>query len=58
MLMGSRIVAAVAPVASMLVAVSAHAGTVVVRDLPEPATWALVGLAAVVGVVVSRNRRK
>lgn len=28
------------------------------NSVPEPGTWALVGLAAAVGLVVSRKRRK
>jgi hypothetical protein len=54
----SKIIAASAAAASMLVAVAAHAGEPPPGVVPEPATWALVGLAAVIGIVVSRNRRK
>jgi hypothetical protein len=55
----SGLIATVAAMASMLTAVSAHAvAAVPSNELPEPGTWALVGLAAVVGIVVSRNRRK
>jgi hypothetical protein len=53
----SKIITASAAAASMLVAVAAHAGEPP-NAVPEPATWALVGLAAVIGIVVSRNRRK
>jgi hypothetical protein len=52
----AKIIAASAAVASILVAGTAHAGTI--NTVPEPATWALVGLAAVIGIVASRNRRK
>lgn len=45
--------------AAGLVSLAAHAGTIVPpNQVPEPGTWALIGLAAAVGVVVSRNRRK
>jgi PEP-CTERM motif len=55
----SRLIATCAAMASMLAAVSAHAiAAAPPNELPEPGTWALVGLAAVVGIVVSRNRRK
>jgi len=55
----SGLIATVAAMASMLTAVSAHAvAAAPSNELPEPGTWALVGLAAVVGIVVSRNRRK
>jgi hypothetical protein len=52
----AKIIAASAAVASILVAGTAHAGEA--HTVPEPATWALVGLAAVIGIVASRNRRK
>jgi H+/Cl- antiporter ClcA len=54
----SRLIATGAALASMLTAVSAHAIAAPPNELPEPGTWALVGLAAVVGIVVSRSRRK
>jgi uncharacterized membrane protein len=53
----SKLIAASVATSSMLVAVAAHAGTIS-NTVPEPGTFALVGLAAVVGIVVSRNRRK
>jgi hypothetical protein len=44
--------------ASMFAGVSAHAvAAAPPNELPEPGTWALVGLAAVVGIVVSRRRK-
>lgn len=55
----SRLIAMGAATASLLTAVSAHAvAAPPPNQVPEPGTWALVGLAAVVGIVVSRNRRK
>jgi hypothetical protein len=55
----SRLIATGAAMASLLTAVSAHAvAAPPPNEIPEPGTWALVGLAAVVGLVVSRNRRK
>ena len=35
---------------------AAHAGAVI--NVPEPGTWALVGLAAAVGLLISRKKRK
>lgn len=55
----SRFIAIGAAMASLLTAVSAHAvAAPPPNQIPEPGTWALVGLAAVVGIVVSRSRRK
>jgi H+/Cl- antiporter ClcA len=55
----SRLIATGAAMASMFAGVSAHAvAAAPPNELPEPGTWALVGLAAVVGIVVSRRRKK
>ena len=53
----SKFIAASVATSAMLVSVAAHAGDLP-NVVPEPGTLALVGLAAVVGIVVSRNRRK
>jgi hypothetical protein len=53
----TKIIAASVATSSMFAAFAAHAGTAP-QVVPEPGTFALVGLAAVVGIVVSRNRRK
>ena len=48
-----------AAVASSLFCLTVQAGTAgPPNTVPEPGTWALVGLAAAVGLLVSRNRRK
>jgi hypothetical protein len=55
----SRLIAIGAAMASLLTAVSAHAmAAAPPNELPEPGTLALAGLAAAVGIVVSRSRRK
>jgi hypothetical protein len=55
----SGLVATFAAMVSMLTAASAHAfAAAPPNELPEPGTWALAGLAAVVGIVVSLRRRK
>lgn len=54
----SKFIATCTAMASMLSAVSAYAvAAPPPNELPEPATWALMGLAAVVGIVVSRRRK-
>lgn len=59
MSIASKLIAAAAATSSVLFAASAHAGVFIPPNVvPEPGTLALVGLAAVVGIVVSRNRRK
>lgn len=48
-----------AALASLSMATAAMAGIPVPpNNVPEPGTWALVGLAIAVGALVSRNRRK
>lgn len=54
----SKLVPSVVAVISMLATLSAHAGGNMTHDVPEPGTWALVGLAAAVGAWVSHKRRK
>ena len=55
----SKLTAAAVATSSMLVSLAAHAGVAIPPNVvPEPGTLALVGLAAVVGIVVARNRRK
>ena len=54
MLIRSKITTAAMAVAAMLASTSAFAGTTV----PEPGTWALLGLAAAIGIAVSRKKRK
>jgi hypothetical protein len=45
--------------ASLLTTVSAHAiAAAPPNEIPEPGTWALAGMAALVGIAVSRSRRK
>ena len=48
-----RLAAATAALA--LAPLAAHAGA---TNVPEPGTWALVGLAAAVGLLISRKKRK
>ena len=53
----SKIVVACATAATLLVGASAQAGTTV-PAVPEPSTWALIALGAVVVGIVARNKRK
>jgi hypothetical protein len=53
----SKIIAACATAATLLVGASAEAGTTV-PPIPEPSTWALMALGAVVVGIVARNKRK
>lgn len=53
----NRVLACAAGVVALLTSVAAHAGGPP-RPLAEPGTWALAGLAVVIGVAVMRNRRK
>lgn len=55
--MRSKLATTSAALASLLSATAAWAGTPPAA-VPEPGTWALVGLAAAVGWAVMRNRRK
>jgi len=55
----SKLIVAAVATSAMVVSAAAHAGAFVPPNVvPEPGTLALVGLAAVVGIVVARNRRK
>jgi PEP-CTERM motif len=56
MLIRTRILSAITGALALLLTASAHAGTPV--DMPEPGTWALLGLAAAIGIAVSRKKRK
>lgn len=58
MFMSSKLAARLGTAVSLLVAAPAFAGTVIVNRVPEPGTLALVGLAAAVGYVVTRNKKK
>jgi hypothetical protein len=53
----SKIIVACATAASLLMGASAQAG-VAVSPIPEPSTWALMALGAVVVGIVARNKRK
>ena len=55
MLIRSKITTAVMVVAATLASTSAFAGVV---EIPEPGTWALLGLAAAIGIAVTRKKRK
>lgn len=57
MLIRSKIATAATTVAAMLLSVSAYAGAPPL-NLPEPGTWALLGLAAAIGIAVTRKKRK
>lgn len=56
----SKTLRLIAAAVAGLSAMAAQAGAIVppTNSVPEPGTWALIGLAAAVGVAVSRNRRK
>jgi PEP-CTERM motif len=56
--MRHRLSAALAALSALLFTVTAHAGNGGGSDIPEPGTWALVGLAAAVGWAVVRGKRK
>jgi hypothetical protein len=55
--MRSKLFTAAAALASLMFTMAAHAGAPP-NPVPEPGTWALVGLAAVVGWVAARGKRK
>ncbi len=46
-----------AVLASLFFGASAYAGSTT-NPVPEPGTWALVGLAAAIGWAVTRSKRK
>jgi hypothetical protein len=54
----AKLSTAAAGASTLLFAVSAFAaGPTDPNPLPEPSTWALVGLAAAIGAVVARRRK-
>lgn len=55
--MRTKLLATSAALASIFVSTAAFAGSIV-NPVPEPGTWALVGLAAAIGWAVTRNKRK
>lgn len=55
--MRTKLLSTSAALASIFVSNAAFAGTVT-NPIPEPGTWALVGLAAAIGWAVTRNKRK
>jgi hypothetical protein len=59
MSISSKLSTIVGAAVSLLVAAPAFAGTIIPSNkVPEPGTLALVGLAAAVGYVVTRNKKK
>ena len=56
--MHSKIVTAIAALSGLMFSLSSHAGSPIPNDVPEPGTWALVGLAGVIGWAVTRSKRK
>lgn len=56
--MRSQLHTAAAALAGLMFTMAAHAGGPVVGTVPEPGTWALVGLAAAIGWAVTRGKRK
>jgi opacity protein-like surface antigen len=55
--MRSKLLIAAVALGGLTVTMAAHAG-VPANNVPEPGTWALVGLAAAVGWAVTRSKRK
>lgn len=55
--MRTQLLSTSAALASAFVSTAALAGSVA-NPVPEPGTWALVGLAAAIGWAVTRNKRK
>ena len=55
--MRSKLFTATAALAGLMVTMAAHAGGPP-GTVPEPGTWALVGLAAAVGWLAARGKRK
>ncbi|MDO9072039.1 MAG: PEP-CTERM sorting domain-containing protein [Rubrivivax sp.] len=55
--MRTTLLSTTAALASFLVSTAAFAGTPG-GTVPEPGTWALVGLAAAIGWAVTRSKRK
>jgi hypothetical protein len=57
--MRSKLFTAAAALAGLLSTMAAQAGdTGGGNNVPEPGTWALVGLAAAIGYAVTRSKRK
>jgi hypothetical protein len=56
--MRSKLFTATAALASLMVTMAAHAGGGPGNNVPEPGTWALVGLAAAIGWFATRGKRK
>jgi hypothetical protein len=56
--MRSKLFTAAAALAGLMSTIAAHAGSTGGGTVPEPGTWALVGLAAAIGWAVTRNKRK
>ncbi len=55
--MRTRLLSTSAALASIFVSTAAFAGALP-SAVPEPGTWALVGLAAAIGWAVTRSKRK
>ncbi len=57
--MRTKLFTAAAALATLTLSMAAHAGVPGGGNtVPEPGTWALVGLAAAIGWAVTRNKRK
>lgn len=56
--MRSKLFTAAAALAGLLATMAAQAGEPAPSSVPEPGTWALVGLAAAIGWAVTRSKRK
>lgn len=56
--MRSKLLSAAAALATFFISTTAFAGANPSSPIPEPGTWALVGLAAAIGWAVTRSKRK